>query len=156
MIDQIKDLISKSFPPMFGHTVEYFTGEGEDTQRKFLVFELSSKAFGGVYRKAVHVQPGKTISEYENDLRIGPTVIWRESGFKNYEGSYSKGKPHGTWTFYPDAGGKGGLRKSDSTDWATTRNASVAQAGNYREERMDPRLREDDKKKEWNDKKKTR
>ncbi len=22
------------------------------------------------------------------------------SGFKNYEGSYSKGKPHGTWTFY--------------------------------------------------------
>ncbi|MCK5820846.1 MAG: hypothetical protein KAH17_03125 [Bacteroidales bacterium] len=39
-------------------------------------------------------------SEYENDLRIGPTVIWRESGLKNYEGSYSKGKPHGTWTFY--------------------------------------------------------
>ncbi len=41
-----------------------------------------------------------TESLYENDLRVGPTIVWKESGFKNYEGSYSKGKPHGTWTFY--------------------------------------------------------
>lgn len=41
-----------------------------------------------------------TESTYENDLRVGQTVVWRESGLKNYEGSYSKGKPHGTWTFY--------------------------------------------------------
>lgn len=41
-----------------------------------------------------------TESAYENDLRVGPTIVWRKSGFKNYEGNYSKGKPHGTWTFF--------------------------------------------------------
>ena len=68
MVDQIKDLIAKSFPPMFGHKVEYFIGEGEDTQRKFLVFDLSSEMFGDIYRKSVHVQSGKTIGDYENDF----------------------------------------------------------------------------------------
>jgi len=68
MVDQIKSLIAKSFPPMFGHKIEYFTGEGEDTQRRFLVFDLSSEVFGNIYRKSVHIQPGKTIGDYENDF----------------------------------------------------------------------------------------
>jgi hypothetical protein len=68
MIDQIKALISKSFPPMLGHKVEYFIGEGEDTHRRFIVFDLSSKAFGGIYRKIVHMHPSKIISEQENDF----------------------------------------------------------------------------------------
>ena len=68
MVDQIKDLISKSFPPMFGHKIEYFVGEGEDTQRRFLVFDLSSKIFGGIYRKMVHVPPSKIIEEQESDF----------------------------------------------------------------------------------------
>ena len=68
MVDQIKDLIAKSFPPMFGHKVEYFIGEGEDTHRRFLVFDLSSKMFGQIYRKSIQIQPGKTISDYENDF----------------------------------------------------------------------------------------
>ena len=41
-----------------------------------------------------------TESMYENDLRIGQSIVWREDGHKNYEGMDSKGKPHGSWTFY--------------------------------------------------------
>jgi len=68
MVNQIKELIAKTFPPMFGHKVAYFTGEGEDTQRKFLVFDLTSEMFGDIYRKSVHVHPGKSISEVESDF----------------------------------------------------------------------------------------
>ena len=68
MIDQIKTLISKSYPPMLGYNVEYFIGEGEDTQRTVLVFDMSSKAFGDLYKKMVFIRPPKTAMDYENDF----------------------------------------------------------------------------------------
>ena len=68
MIDQIKELISKAYPPMLGYKVEYFIGEGEDTQRTMLVFEMSTKAFGDLYKKMVIIRPPKTVSEYEHDF----------------------------------------------------------------------------------------
>ena len=68
MVDQIKDLIAKSFPPMLGHNVKYFIGEGEDTKREALVFDLSSTAFGNIYRKIAYIRPPKTVSDCENDF----------------------------------------------------------------------------------------
>ena len=68
MMDQIKDLIHKSYPPMLGYKVEYFTGEGEDTQRSAFVFDVTAKAFGNLYRKAVYIRPPKTVDDYENDF----------------------------------------------------------------------------------------
>ena len=68
MIDQIKTLIHNSYPPMLGYKVEYFIGEGEDTQRDMLVFEMSSKVFGDLYKKMVFIRPPKTASDYEDDF----------------------------------------------------------------------------------------
>ena len=68
MIDQIKVLIGKSYPSMLGYKVEYFIGEGEDTQRTMLVFEMSSKTFGDLYKKMVFIRPPKTASDYEDDF----------------------------------------------------------------------------------------
>jgi hypothetical protein len=68
MVDQIKDLITKSYPPMLGYYADYFMGEGEDTERRMLVFDVSARAFGNLYRKAVHIRPPKTINDYENDF----------------------------------------------------------------------------------------
>jgi hypothetical protein len=68
MIDQIKSLINNSYPPMLGYKVEYFIGEGEDTQRTMLVFDMSTRAFGDLYKKMVYIRPPKTVNDYENDF----------------------------------------------------------------------------------------
>ncbi len=68
MIDQIKVLISKSFPPALGYRVEYFIGEDEDTRRESLVFDLSSSTFGDIYRKAVKLSPRVLAVDVESDF----------------------------------------------------------------------------------------
>ena len=68
MVDQIKELIDKSYPPMLGYYADYFIGEGEDSERRMLVFDVSTRAFGNLYRKAIHIRPPKTIEDYESDF----------------------------------------------------------------------------------------
>jgi hypothetical protein len=68
MIDQIKVLIGKSYPPAFGYRVEYFVGEDEDTRREHLVFNLTSSVFGDIYRKSVKLNPTKLFMDAEHDF----------------------------------------------------------------------------------------
>ena len=68
MIDQIKVLIEKSFPPAIGYKLEYFVGEDEDTKRQHLIFDLTSVSFGGIYKKGFKMSPGMTVSDCENDF----------------------------------------------------------------------------------------
>ena len=59
MVDQIKVLIAKSFPPALGMRVEYFTGEDEDTQIESIVFHLNSSALGSIYKKTLKLNPDR-------------------------------------------------------------------------------------------------
>ena len=59
MVDQIKDLIVKSFPPALGLRVEYFNGEDEDTQIESIVFHLNSSALGSIYKKTLKLSPDR-------------------------------------------------------------------------------------------------
>ena len=68
MIDQIKDLIRKSYPPVLGYNVEYYIGEEDKTHHRVLVFEISSKAIENIYRKAVRMKSGTVVEEYEQDF----------------------------------------------------------------------------------------
>jgi hypothetical protein len=68
MLDQIKDLIMRSYPSMLGYDVQYFLGRGEDTDREILVFEISSKVLGSIYRKSVLIRPLQDVEDYERDF----------------------------------------------------------------------------------------
>ena len=59
MVDQIKTLIAKSFPPALGLRVEYFNGEDEDTQIESIVFHLNSSALGSIYKKTLKLSPDR-------------------------------------------------------------------------------------------------
>ena len=68
MIDQIKTLIKKSFPPAIGFEAKYYEGEDRDTERQYLVFEIHTSAFGMVYRKAKKLGPQDTFFDVEHDF----------------------------------------------------------------------------------------
>lgn len=68
MIDQIKLLIQKSFPPALGISVSYFEGEDKDTSRKYLVFKMSSPAFKVLYQKSRRLGEGEAFFDIESDF----------------------------------------------------------------------------------------
>jgi hypothetical protein len=68
MIDQIRVLINKSFPPALGYRVEYFIGEDEDTRREHLIFDLTSSMLGTIYRKSIKLSPTKLAIDAESDF----------------------------------------------------------------------------------------
>ena len=68
MVDQIRLLINKSFPPALGYRVEYFVGEDEDTRREHLVFNLTSSMFGVIYCKSLKLSPTKLADDAESDF----------------------------------------------------------------------------------------
>ena len=68
MIDQVKTLIKKSFPPVFGFEAKYYEGEDPDTERQFLVFEINTSAFGMIYRKAQKLSPREIFFDIEHDF----------------------------------------------------------------------------------------
>lgn len=68
MIDQIKTLIHKSFPPVLGYKVEYFLGEDSLTERNHLVFKISSKEIGDVYQKSLRLKTSKFVEDAESDF----------------------------------------------------------------------------------------
>ncbi|MCK5602073.1 hypothetical protein KAR91_09395 [Candidatus Pacearchaeota archaeon] len=68
MVDQIRLLINKSFPPALGYRVEYFVGEDEDTRREHLVFNLTSSMFGNIYCKSLKLSPEKPGIGVESDF----------------------------------------------------------------------------------------
>lgn len=68
MVNQIKDLIAKSFPPALGIRVEYFIGEDEDTQIESIVFHLDSSAIGSIYKKSIKLSPHTLSDDIEPDF----------------------------------------------------------------------------------------
>ena len=67
MMDQIKQLIAKSFPPALEFVVRYYEGEDSDTERQFLVFEINT-SIGRIYRKAKKLSPKETFFDIEHDF----------------------------------------------------------------------------------------
>lgn len=68
MVEQIQKLYSTAFPPIFGYKLEYFIGEEEGTEREVLVFSLSSKTLGAIYRKQMRIPQGTVVEEHEPDF----------------------------------------------------------------------------------------
>lgn len=68
MVDQVKNLIGKSFPPALGFGVKYYEGEDPDTERQYLVFEINTSAFGMIYRKAKRLGPKEVFFDVEHDF----------------------------------------------------------------------------------------
>lgn len=68
VVDQITKLVHDAYPPMFGHTVEYYIGEDFDTNDRFICFHLKSKRFGNLYRKTFHIPAGREVYEFEADF----------------------------------------------------------------------------------------
>ena len=67
MVDQIKNLIAKSFAPAHEFDVKYYEGEDSDTERQYLVFEISV-SIGRIYRKAKKLDPKETFFDVEHDF----------------------------------------------------------------------------------------
>ncbi len=68
MVDQIKMLIVKSFPPALGIVVDYFEGEDEATDRLYLAFSLTSTTFGDLYLKSRRLGGKETYFDIEADF----------------------------------------------------------------------------------------
>lgn len=68
MVSQIAELLEKAFPPIFGYKVKYFIGEEEDTQRIMLVFEISAKTLGSVYKKSMRMDTAYAADDLEADF----------------------------------------------------------------------------------------
>jgi hypothetical protein len=68
MIGQIRQLYETAFPPIFGYTVEYFLGEEEGTQRGVLVYSVTSKVLGNIYRKQMRLPDHVVREEIEPDF----------------------------------------------------------------------------------------
>lgn len=68
MIDSMKELYIKAFAPALGYRAEYYIGEEEGTQREVIVFELTSRMLGNIYRKSMRIPEGHVYEEYENDF----------------------------------------------------------------------------------------
>ena len=68
MVDQIKVLISKTFPPALGIEVQYYEGEDVDTERKYLVFSMTSPTFKNIYTKSKRLSEKETFFDIEHDF----------------------------------------------------------------------------------------
>lgn len=68
MVNQIADLLEKAFPPIFSYKVAYFIGEEEDTERIMLVFEITSKTLGSVYKKSMRMDTAYAADDVESDF----------------------------------------------------------------------------------------
>lgn len=68
MIDQIKKLIDKAFPPALAIVVNYYEGEDVDTERLYLVFSMSSPVFKGLYSKSKRLGEKETFFDVESDF----------------------------------------------------------------------------------------
>lgn len=68
MIDQIKILIGKAFPPALGIGVSYHEGEDVDTERKYLVFSMTSPTFKNLYTKSRRLGEDETFFDIEADF----------------------------------------------------------------------------------------
>ena len=65
-IEQVKTLLSNSFPDFFGFDVEYFIGEDHGT--KGLYIEIKSKMFGTVYRKKKNLKDRAFLMDIEENF----------------------------------------------------------------------------------------
>ena len=102
MIDQIKDLIIRSYPPVLGFSVDYFTGKDESNGNNMLCFGIISKKFGQVYTKMLVMEPPKTAFDYESDfvgnilsdfMLLGTTLLLQDITKRNVENSLRSGNP---------------------------------------------------------------
>lgn len=102
MVDQIRDLILKSYPPVLGFSVEYFVGEDQSTGDNMLCFSMVSTKFGQLYTKMLTMIPPKTASDYESDfvgsilsdfMLLGTTLLTQDAGRRNANQRLAEGNP---------------------------------------------------------------
>ena len=67
-IDEVINLIRRSFPPICGYAAEYFVGENEETHKQFLCFLIRTNMFGNIYYKAVEIESSRVAEEYEEEF----------------------------------------------------------------------------------------
>ena len=68
LVDSMKELFQKAYPPALGYTLDYYHGEEEGTDRGVLVFVLNSTMLGEIYRKQMRLPKHIIREEVETDF----------------------------------------------------------------------------------------